>query len=87
MAFGGEGQANGISITAVAVLGQGKAHKGRLKGDAGPIRCQSDVGIVDNILPIVDEDGFRSRFPAGIAIVAFIRYIEDIYNAKITSIE
>jgi hypothetical protein len=33
---------------------------------------------VDNVLPIVDEDGFRSRFPAGIAIVAFIRYIEDI---------
>jgi hypothetical protein len=27
IAFGGEGQANGIFIVAVAVLGKGKAHK------------------------------------------------------------
>ncbi len=79
MAFGGEGQVNGISIIAVAVLGQGKAHKGRLKGDAGPIRCQSDDAIVDNVLPIVEDDWFRSRFPAGIAIVAFIWYIHRGY--------
>ncbi len=83
MAFGGEGEANGLFFVAVAVLGKGKAHKGRLEGDAGPIRFDSDVAIVDNELAIV---GFRSGFPAGIAIVALVVYIENINNAKITAI-
>jgi hypothetical protein len=86
IAFGGEGQANGIFLVAVAVLGKDKAHKGGLKGDAGTIRCDSDVAIMDNELAIVEVHGFRSSFPAGIAIVVLVVYIENIHNAKITAI-